>query len=163
MKFEGSCHCGAVRFTLASQTPYPFMRCYCSICRKTAGGGGYAINIMGDAKSLRVRGKKFVTVFRARMRDKGSARGTLSPGRRHFCAKCGSALWAWDSRWPEFVYPFASAIDTPLPKPPDEVEIMIDYAASWSEIPSGAGHTHFREFPTEGIADWHAKRGLTVK
>jgi len=21
------------------------MRCYCSICRKTAGGGGYAINL----------------------------------------------------------------------------------------------------------------------
>ena len=48
MKLKGSCHCGAVTFTLDSHTPQPFMRCYCSICRKTAGGGGYAINIMGD-------------------------------------------------------------------------------------------------------------------
>ena len=48
MKLEGSCHCGAVHFTVESHTPYPFLRCYCSICRKTAGGGGYAINIMGD-------------------------------------------------------------------------------------------------------------------
>ena len=39
MKLAGSCSCGAVKFTVASQTPYPYMRCYCSICRKTAGGG----------------------------------------------------------------------------------------------------------------------------
>ena len=31
------------------RTPYPFMRCYCSICRKTQGGGRCTINIMGDA------------------------------------------------------------------------------------------------------------------
>ena len=39
--YEGSCHCGAVKFSLQSHTPYPYMRCYCSICRKTGGGGGY--------------------------------------------------------------------------------------------------------------------------
>jgi hypothetical protein len=163
MKLAGSCHCGAVKFTVVSHTPYPYMRCYCSICRKTAGGGGYAINIMGIAKSLSVRGRKFVSMFRARVRDKIGARGTLSPGRRHFCAKCGSALWVWDPRWAEWVYPFASAIDTPLPKPPEEQEIMLDFAAPWCAIPTGRGHTHFRDYPDEGIADWHTKRGLTVK
>ena len=162
MELAGSCHCGAVGFTVASHTPYPFMRCYCSICRKTAGGGGYAINIMGIADSLKVRGKKSLDVYRARIRDEGSKRAALSPARRHFCAKCGSALWAWDPRWPEFVYPFASAIDTKLPKPPEEVEMMLAYAVPWAEVPRGAGHAHFREFPKEGIADWHAKRGLTV-
>ncbi len=49
MLLEGSCHCGAVKFSVESYTPYPYMRCYCSICRKTAGGGGYTINIMGQA------------------------------------------------------------------------------------------------------------------
>jgi hypothetical protein len=44
MRLEGSCHCGAVRFRVESHTPYPYMRCYCSICRKTQGGGGYAVN-----------------------------------------------------------------------------------------------------------------------
>ena len=39
MLLKGSCHCGAVRFSLNSRTPYPYMRCYCSICRKTGGGG----------------------------------------------------------------------------------------------------------------------------
>ena len=162
MKLEGSCHCGAVRFRVESHTPYPFMRCYCSICRKTAGGGGYAINIMGDTPTLKVRGEKNVAVYRARLASPGAKRRTLSQARRHFCGKCGSALWVWDPRWPEWVYPFASAIDTPLPKPPEEIELMLDYAAPWADVPSGPGHTHYAEYPEESIADWHTKRGLTV-
>ena len=46
MKLKGSCHCGAVSFEVESKTPQPFMHCYCTICRKTQGGGGYTINIM---------------------------------------------------------------------------------------------------------------------
>jgi hypothetical protein len=162
MRLEGSCHCGAVGFSLESHTPYPYMRCYCSICRKTAGGGGYAINIMGDAPTMRVRGKKHVGVYRVRLGEPGERR-TRSAARRHFCVKCASALWIWDPRWPEWAYPFASAIDTPLPKPPETVELMLDYAAPWAEISSGRGHRHFREYPDEAIIDWHEKRGLTVR
>ena len=39
MHLEGSCHCGKVKFSVESAEPVPFMRCYCSICRKTAGAG----------------------------------------------------------------------------------------------------------------------------
>jgi hypothetical protein len=162
MKLEGSCHCGSVRFSVESHTPQPYMRCYCSICRKTQGGGGYAINIMGEAATLKVRGSQHVSVYRARIKEPGAARATRSSGRRHFCARCGSALWAWDPQWKEWVYPFASAIDTPLPKPAEEVEIMLEYAAPWCEIPSGKRHTHFREYPKESIAGWHESRGLEV-
>jgi len=162
MKLEGSCHCGAVRFSVESHTPYPFMRCYCSICRKTAGGGGYAINIMGEAPTLRVRGTRDIGIYQARLQVEGSKRRVRSPARRHFCAKCGSALWVADPRWPQWVYPFASAIDTPLPKPTEGVELMLNYAAPWAEIPAGPGHQHFGEYPEESIADWHARRGLTV-
>ena len=162
MRLTGSCHCGAVKFSVESHTPQPYLRCYCSICRKTAGGGGYAINIMGDASTLKVRGETNVTVYRARIKEAGSKRVTRSQARRHFCSKCGSALWAWDPRWKDWVYPFASAIDTPLPKPPEEVEIMLDYAAPWVDVPSGTQHEHFREYPDESIADWHKKRGLEV-
>src|SRR5919107_6355871 len=45
VELRGSCHCGAVSFRVDSPTPYPYLACYCSICRKTAGGGGYAINL----------------------------------------------------------------------------------------------------------------------
>jgi len=47
---QGGCHCGAVRFTVESRTRQPYMWCYCSICRKTAGGGGYAITPMPARK-----------------------------------------------------------------------------------------------------------------
>ncbi|MCC7327080.1 MAG: GFA family protein [Burkholderiales bacterium] len=162
MKLEGSCHCGAVRFRVESHTPYPFMRCYCSICRKTQGGGGYAINIMAEAATLKVRGASRLTVYRARLVTPGAKRARLSPARRNFCSRCGSAMWVEDPRWPDWVYPFASAIDTPLPRPPDDVELMLDYACTWADIPSGPGHRHFREYPRESIAGWHARRGLTV-
>ena len=162
MRLKGSCSCGAVKFSLDSHTPYPYMRCYCSICRKTQGGGGYAINIMGETASFKLTGEKNVSVYRARVAEGKGKRKTLSAARRHFCSKCGSALWVWDPRWTEWVYPFASAIDTPLPKPLEEVEIMVDYAAPWAEIPKGPAHTRFAEYPEEGIADWHRKRLLDV-
>ena len=37
MQLYGSCYCGAVRFSVEADAPVPYMRCYCSICRKTAG------------------------------------------------------------------------------------------------------------------------------
>ena len=50
----------------------------------------------------------------------------------------------------------------PLPKPPETVEMMLDYAAPWTEVPTGKHHTHFAENPDEAIVDWHSKRGLTA-
>jgi hypothetical protein len=68
MRLDGSCHCGAVRFHLHSAAPYPYQRCYCSICRNTQGGGGYAINLSGDAATLRVTGRKHITIYHAKMK-----------------------------------------------------------------------------------------------
>ena len=42
VKLHGSCHSKSVTFTVHSQQPLPVLRCYRSICRKTAGGGGVA-------------------------------------------------------------------------------------------------------------------------
>ena len=55
----------------------------------------------------------------------------ISSGERRFCRKCGSALWLYDPNWPELVHPFASAIDTDLPKPPSRTHVLIKYKASW--------------------------------
>lgn len=145
MKLKGSCHCREVRFSLESETPYPYMWCYCSICRKTAGGGGYAINIMGRADSLRSTGK--TRIYKA----------SKNGGERHFCPGCGTALWVWDRRWPDWIYPFASAIDTPLPRPRERQLIFLGSKAGWAHVPEGR---RFREYPKEAIVDWHRKRGL---
>jgi hypothetical protein len=156
MLLEGSCHCGAVRFRVESPDPYPFLRCYCSICRKTAGGGGYAINLGALADTLEVEGEENISVYQARIDEERNP----SSARRHFCGTCGSALWVFDPRWLELVHPFASAIDTPLPKPPERVHIMLNYAASWCEIPPGGNEKHFPEYPDESLADWHLRQGL---
>lgn len=73
MVLEGSCHCGAVRFSLESAHPYPFALCYCSICRKTGGGGGYAINLGGTFGTLRVEGEDHIRIYRAQIEDDNGA------------------------------------------------------------------------------------------
>ena len=52
MPFNLQGPCGKVRFSADSYAPVPFMRCYCSICRKTAGGGGCTINLHADKRTL---------------------------------------------------------------------------------------------------------------
>lgn len=155
MILQGSCHCGAVTFNVNSAAPYPYMRCYCSICRKTAGGGGYAINLQGDADSLQVEGRENISIYRADMGD-----GTSSSGERNFCSRCGSCLWLYDPGWPELVHPFASAIDTELPKPPEHVHIMLGSKASWVEVPADEGDEHSEEYPPLSIVEWHRSHGL---
>jgi hypothetical protein len=159
MHLEGSCHCGAVTFSLESHSPVPFMHCHCSICRKTAGSGGYGINLGGDARTMKVRGRKHIRVYHAVMREPGE-RSTRSPAERHFCGECGSALWLWDPRWPELIHPHASAIDTPLPKPPEVVEAALDYCPSWVDVPKGKGHVRRGTWPGESLEDWHKRHGL---
>lgn len=155
MKLQGSCHCRAVRFSVESHTPYPFNLCYCSICRKTTGAGGYAINLMGEAKSLKVTGRKHLAIYRARMN------GGRSDARRHFCKKCGSHLWLWDPSWPELVHPLAAAIDTKLPKAPERVHLMLGSKASWVPVMTvSRKDKRFKEYPAESIEGWHKKRGL---
>src|SRR6185369_1135227 len=131
MLLKGSCHCGAVKFQLRSKNPYPYQLCYCSICRKTQGGGGYAINLSGDSATLKVKGRKHTKIYHAKIREKGQKRAEVSNAERHFCTECGSALWLYDSRWPELVHPFASAIDTELPTPPERTHLMLEYKPNW--------------------------------
>ena len=71
MRLEGSCHCGAIRFSVEAMSPVPFMHCHCSICRKTAGSGGYAINLGADMATLKVRGKSHLGRYHALIREPG--------------------------------------------------------------------------------------------
>lgn len=155
MILEGSCHCRAVTFRLNSDHPYPYNVCYCSICRKTQGGGGYAINLSGDFATLAVTGDEHLSVYRAKTADGGE-----SPAERRFCKCCGSALWVWDPRWPELVHPFASAIDTELPTPPERTHLMLGSKAGWVPVRTDDDDKCFVEYPDESIADWHKRHGF---
>ena len=162
MTLEGSCRCGSVHFSLTSHTPYPYQLCYCSICRKTAGGGGYAINIMGDAPSLTIKGKRSIGIYQAEIAGE-NGRCEISTAQRHFCKKCASALWLFSPEWPQWVYPFASAIDTPLPVPPSRVHLLLKDKASWVVPNTGPGDQSFEAYPAEPIEDWHKKRHLWIR
>ena len=153
MLLEGSCHCEAVRFRVESSTPYPYQACYCSICRKTAGGGGYVINLGAHADTLEVEGAERLSVYRAKATDRGEPE-------RNFCKLCGSFLWLFNPMWPDLIHPFASAVDTPLPKPPEKVRLMLNYAAPWCEISENGDERHFPEYPEESLEDWHRRHGL---
>jgi hypothetical protein len=160
MLLKGSCHCGSVRFEVIAPHPYPFLLCYCSICRKTAGGGGYAINLGADYGTFKLEGRQHVSIYRPKMRNPDTGRDEEDPGERHFCGRCGSALWAWDPRWPELVHPHASAIDTPLPVPPERSHMMLGSKAGWVPVQSQPFDRFFEEYPDESLAEWHRRHGL---
>jgi hypothetical protein len=160
IKLEGSCRCGAVKFSVLSHTPQPYQLCYCSICRKTAGGGGFAINLRGEMATLKVVGKRSLRVYRAEIEDGGTCE--TSSGERNFCGRCGSALWLFDPTWPELVHPFASAIDSTLPVPPEKVHLMLRYKPSWVEPQIGPRDQTFDLYPKQSIEDWHRSRGLWI-
>jgi len=155
MQLKGSCHCGAIRFEVEAPHPYPYNLCYCSICRKTAGGGGFAINLGADYASLKIEGEQKTAVYHARID------GQKSLAERHFCPVCASALWIYDPRWPELVHPFASAIDTELPLPPERTHLMLDSKANWVQPEIKSGDKCFGEYPDESIAQWHQRLNLT--
>lgn len=157
---HGSCHCGEVRFRVESSHPYPFNLCYCSICRKTAGGGGYAINLSGKFDTLDVEGSENIALYRAKIEDPETGDVTESPAERRFCRLCGSFLWVWDPRWPELVHPFASAIDTDLPKPPERTHLMLEFKAQWVDVRLDPQDCLFDRYPDESIAEWHERLGL---
>jgi hypothetical protein len=158
MRLDGSCQCGKVRFSVESETPYPFMYCYCSICRKTE--GAFGCNVMGKRETLHVTGKRHLRRYHPVVRDPGR-RPYRSRGERCFCAACGTHLFVLDERWPEGVWPSAAAIDTPLPSPPSRVHIMLRFKPRWVPVP-GRGQ-RYREYPRLSIAEWHERRGLTAR
>jgi hypothetical protein len=156
LRIHGSCQCGKVRFRVESDTPYPYMYCYCSICRKTT--GAITCNIMGKRDTLAVTGRRHLRCHHAVLREPGR-HSRRSIGERWFCGACGSHLFVLDRRWPEGVWPNAAAVDTPLPRPPEYVHILVRYKPAWVPVP-GAG-PRFAEYPRLSIAEWHQRRGLT--
>jgi hypothetical protein len=160
MLLEGSCQCRAVRFSVRSAHPVPYQRCYCSICRKQQGGGGYAINLSAEAATLKVAGEAHVTRYHAHVRNPGK-RASVSTAERAFCAMCGSALWLFSPEWPALIHPFASAIDTELPAAPATTHLMLEFKPDWVSIEKGPDDLLFDGYPEESIAAWHDRHGLT--
>ena len=133
------------------------MHCHCSICRKTAGSGGYGINLGARAATLKVQRRETSRpLSRAASASPASARRARRPSGAS-AASAAAPLWLFDPRWPELVHPHASAIDTPLPKPKEVVEAALAFAPTWVDVPRGKGHVHCRQWPEESLEEWHKR------
>jgi hypothetical protein len=80
MAYEGSCHCGAVTFTVAGDLPATAMSCNCSHCRRK--GFLLAFVPRGD---LTLAGAEALTEYRFH-------RNVLA---HQFCATCGAQPFAF--------------------------------------------------------------------
>ncbi|KAF8625927.1 hypothetical protein AX17_006653 [Amanita inopinata Kibby_2008] len=161
IELKGSCHCGAVRFTVDSSTPVPYQLCVCSICRKVGGVGG-SINLGAHSKTLKIlQGKEHIRVYNAILyRDTPHQRTGSSE--RNFCSKCSSMLWLYDEHWPELLHPFASAIDSPELPPPDEmVCLRLDSKPAYVRLPEGKKEV-YEKYKGLSIESWHKEHKLYV-
>jgi hypothetical protein len=160
MWLEGSCQCEKVRFRVQSETPVPYMFCFCSICRKTT-GGAFGCNIMGQRATLTITGARHLRRYHARIRRPHKPT-EISEGERWFCSLCGTHLYLLDDRWPDGVWPNAGAIDTPLPRAPEHVFMMVRWKPTWVPLDGLGKGPRYRDYPKLSIADWHERQGLKV-
>ncbi|VDC07590.1 unnamed protein product [Peniophora sp. CBMAI 1063] len=158
---KGSCHCGAVSFSLQSSSPVPFALCLCSICRKVGGSGG-SINLGGIADTLEVQGKENLSVYNAVLANRCKKNEKRATSERNFCKQCGTMLWLFSPEWPELIHPYASAIDTPLTPPEEMTVLMLDSKPDWVRLPEGKKKT-FEHYPDESLEQWHKRHGLWVE
>lgn len=152
VKLSGSCHCGAVRFTLESSTPVPYQLCLCSVCRKVGGVGG-SINLGGHSSTLKVEGKENLSVYKAIM-NRDTPQEHIASSERNFCSKCSSMLWLYDEHWPELIHPFASAIDSELKEPDALVCIKLDSKPAHVRLPEGKKET-YQDYGPYSLEEWH--------
>ena len=69
--------------------------------------------------------------------DRGTPDEQMVNSERAFCSNCSSMLWLYDDQWPDLLHPFASAIDTPLPKPADMICVNASSKPDWARWPEG--------------------------
>jgi hypothetical protein len=110
---------------------------------------------------MRVRGSRWLRAYHARIREPGK-RTEISDAKRWFCTECGSHLYLTDERWPKGVWPYVSAVDTPLPTPRRIVSIMTRYKPAWVPAWMAKHGTSYPRYPETSIADWHEREGWPV-
>ena len=95
---EGSCLCGAVRFTVEGDLAAP-TACHCTKCRKHT--GHYEAGTDVKRSALTISGEENVTWF-----------WSSEKVRRGFCAICGSSLF-FDPPHRDWIGIYMGAFDTP--------------------------------------------------
>ena len=102
---KGQCHCGAVRYEMPSETQHKAV-CHCHDCRRHSGAPLVAWGLVAKDE-LSVTGET---------REYASS----EHGRRHFCPRCGTALfYTNDQVFPGLIDVQIATLDDPDAIEPD--------------------------------------------
>ncbi|KAI8820945.1 uncharacterized protein EV422DRAFT_528445 [Fimicolochytrium jonesii] len=121
-----------------------------------------AVHALLLAETLKVTGEQHIKAYQAN-KQKEDGTSELSSHHRHFCTFCGSALWAADARWPTWIWPYASAIDTPLPQALKTTHIFLASKPDWVPVEAQEGDLTFEGYPEDSIESTHKKNGWWVE
>lgn len=77
-------------------------------------------------------------------------------------------LYAYDEQYKDCVYPYACAIDTPLPQVAEEdlYHIMLneESKANWAVAPPPDEKNHaFKEYPDISLEQWHKQHNVYIQ
>jgi hypothetical protein len=87
---------------------------------------------MGQAETLQVGGRE-----RLRMYQPANERFES-----YFCEYCGNHLYVFLPDWSQWIYPFASAPDIPLPSSLEIFHALLGETVDWVEVSEGDEHHH---------------------
>ena len=100
---QGGCVCGAIRYELSAD-PMMAIACHCRDCQYSSGGG--PANVIAMAKTA-----VSITNGEPRAYRSQSDQGNLVT--RHFCAECGTPLFAESAARPDFIGVKIGSLDDP--------------------------------------------------
>ena len=121
---QGSCLCGAIRYTINGELS-EFGYCHCSSCRK-ASGSAFAANVSVPVEAFDVTsGASHLRSFES------------SPGKhRHFCGVCASPLFTKVGDTPSVVRIRLGCLDTAFTERP-KAHIFVGEKAGWAGLDEG--------------------------
>jgi len=133
---EGTCLCGAIRFTV-SGSPRFCAHCYCPNCRRAHGAAFVTWAGFRQEQIQIVSGSDCLTRY---LTDTGAARS--------FCGRCGSTLFYEGPRWPGEVHVALANLSDDANLQP-AAHVYVDDRAPWwrisDELPQYGGETGMEE------------------
>lgn len=122
MRYEGGCHCGAVRFAVEASSAVEVERCNCSICAKS----GFLHLIVPLSHFELLTGKDNLTTY------------TFNTGvaEHYFCSHCGIKPFYKPRSNPNGMDVNLNCLD----RPPDEVVIVEFDGQNWEANAASLAH-----------------------
>ena len=97
---EGSCRCGACRYTIALDVPPPVYACHCHICQRFS-GSAFSVQALVREEALTVTGP--IIVYEKVTEDRTSV--------QRYCGECCARIYNTNTRRPGIAVVRAGTLD----------------------------------------------------